>query len=73
MNHLESPTERELARRLRDLAETTTMSDDAWDRLAARTVAESPASSRASLRSRSVDFTRRTRGRCWPLQPPSPC
>jgi hypothetical protein len=39
MNDLENPTERELARRLGDLAETTTVSPDAWDRLAARTVA----------------------------------
>jgi hypothetical protein len=38
-NDLETPSEGELARRLRDLAETTTVSPDAWDRLAARTVA----------------------------------
>jgi hypothetical protein len=50
MNDLENPgtpAERELARRLSQLASTTTVSPDAWDRIAARTVA-SPAASAPS-------------------------
>jgi hypothetical protein len=45
-----TPAEHELARRLSQLAETTTVSPDAWNRIAARTVA-SPSS--------SAGFTRR--------------
>jgi hypothetical protein len=48
VNDLETPGEQELARRLRDLASTTTVSADAWDRLAARTVADPTASSTSS-------------------------
>jgi hypothetical protein len=56
-NDLETPSEHELARRLQELAETTTVSPDAWDRIAARTVAS--VSSPASRRSRSAGFARR--------------
>lgn len=41
----ETPAERELARRLSELASRTAVSADAWDRLAARTVASSPPAS----------------------------
>jgi hypothetical protein len=61
MNDLETPAERELARRLEQVAGTTTVSPDAWDRIAARTV-ESPTSgpsSSASVRARSTGFVHR--------------